>query len=245
MSEADRPPLDPITYEQIRELLYKVDQRLWPMIADFRVPRFIPLSTPVPPQRPLQLIRNLQSYASMLFKTEADQYEQFRDDGRYPAWLRGLGERVLARVLEAFERIEQGDANFTLSYHGIAHPTMISELRKILGDLVYLYTWKDSAERTPAESFAPNPTLAVGKEEASDNGEPIAAQIKRLQAECDITAADMAEALEVDERSIYRHLAGKAKPRRKQIKAYEKLFSKLLQRSVTLRTSAKRHRNVR
>ena len=49
----------------------------------------------------------------------------------------------------------------------------------------------------------------------------------------------MAEALGIDPRSIYRHLAGQTVPRRNHIATYEKLFSERLNRPVTLKQSGK------
>jgi DNA-binding XRE family transcriptional regulator len=65
------------------------------------------------------------------------------------------------------------------------------------------------------------------------------AQIKRLQNECGISAEKMAEAVGIDPRSIYKHLAGQTVPRRNHITAYEKLFSERLNRPVSLRKSVK------
>jgi protoheme ferro-lyase len=66
-------------------------------------------------------------------------------------------------------------------------------------------------------------------------------QLEALRTECRFTVEDLAEALDVAPRSIYRHLSGEAIPRTRQIAAYEKLFSKHLGKSIRLETSVKRH----
>jgi DNA-binding transcriptional ArsR family regulator len=80
--------------------------------------------------------------------------------------------------------------------------------------------------------------------EAKDDGpaepESLASQLNRLREECNITVEELAEALDVTPRSIYRHLDD-TPPRRKQIRAYEALFTKLLGRKIVMpKTSGKR-----
>jgi DNA-binding XRE family transcriptional regulator len=65
----------------------------------------------------------------------------------------------------------------------------------------------------------------------------ISSQLKKLQAECDITAEKIAEHIGVEPRSIYRHLSGKATPRRNHIAAYEKLFAEKTGRPIRLTKS--------
>jgi DNA-binding transcriptional ArsR family regulator len=64
--------------------------------------------------------------------------------------------------------------------------------------------------------------------------ESIGAQLDRLREECRLTVEDLAAALDVDPRSVYRHLSGKSLPRRSHIGAYERLFSQKLERKVVL-----------
>jgi hypothetical protein len=245
MRVPDRPPLHEITCEQIDMLLHRVDERHWLVIAKMRVPKYIPPSVPVPPQAPLHLLNNLNSYASELFRAEADNYEQFRSDGRYPAWLSKLAGRVVTRVLDAVDKIEHGDSIFgvqvsTLGYHGVTQPEMEKFLRDALWDETHRYTQRDTGPRVRDEAVkivtVAEPQIRVN----SESSEPISAQIRRLKAECDITAEELAVALKVETRSIHRHLSGEAMPRRKHLAIYESLFSQKLGRPVTLKKSPKR-----
>jgi DNA-binding XRE family transcriptional regulator len=68
----------------------------------------------------------------------------------------------------------------------------------------------------------------------------ISSQIDDLRNECRMTVEDLADALDVTPRSIYRHLSGEADPRSRQIAAYEKLFSEKLAKPIRLNTSVKR-----
>ena len=93
----------------------------------------------------------------------------------------------------------------------------------------------------PARLIPATPRPVAASVTAASREDSIGKQIKRLQEECGITAEEMAEALDVVPRSIYKHLAGKTVPRRNHIAAYEKLFSERLKRSVTLKKSIKGH----
>ena len=69
---------------------------------------------------------------------------------------------------------------------------------------------------------------------------PIGRQLELLREECGITVEDLAEAIDLKTRSVYRHLSGEAVPRRRNLAAYERLFSKRLERLIRLTTSPKR-----
>jgi hypothetical protein len=91
-----------------------------------------------------------------------------------------------------------------------------------------------SADSKVAVLEPPQPTLAPSSPAS------LADQIKRLKDECDITAEELAEALGVVPRSIFKHLAGTTIPRRGHLAAYERLFTARLQRTVTFQKVSKR-----
>lgn len=62
----------------------------------------------------------------------------------------------------------------------------------------------------------------------------IATQIEALRAEARLTIEDLAHKVEVDPRSVQRHLAGHSQPYKRHLRAYERVFSKLLNRSVVI-----------
>jgi ribosome-binding protein aMBF1 (putative translation factor) len=65
--------------------------------------------------------------------------------------------------------------------------------------------------------------------------ETIAAQLQRLRLECDLTEEALAEQVNMDIRSVQRHLAGESVPRALSVRKYERAFSKLLNRQVVIR----------
>ncbi len=70
---------------------------------------------------------------------------------------------------------------------------------------------------------------------ASENPETLAAQINRLREECRLTAEELAEKIDIDIRSVQRHLAGKTVPYARYLRKYEREFSKLLSRQIVIR----------
>jgi hypothetical protein len=72
------------------------------------------------------------------------------------------------------------------------------------------------------------------------NDESMAVQLNKLCDEARMTVEDVAEAVHIEPRSVYRHLSGEAAPRKRQLDAYEKVFSDKLKRRIRLKTSAKR-----
>lgn len=165
-TELGRPPLHPIACEQIDQLLHRVDQNHWPFITKMRGKTFYPPDEPVPPRTPQQLLSTIHWYASMLFKAEADQYEQFRSDERYPAWLSGLADRVIARVRKALDTLEEGEPKTLLmGYHGLSMIEVDLHLRQFLLEIRTQYEQGNAPGQHPTAVMVttlPLPEVASG-----------------------------------------------------------------------------------
>jgi hypothetical protein len=68
--------------------------------------------------------------------------------------------------------------------------------------------------------------------------ETVASQINRLREECHLTLEELAEKISLEVRSVQRHLAGQTIPYARNIRRYEREFSKLLNRQVVIRKSS-------
>jgi hypothetical protein len=165
MNDPERPPLDPIVIDEIRASVYQIDQKYYPLIGEFRIACFIPLTNPVPLPRPAQFVKCLQEYASLLFTVEADHYERFRGEGRHPQWVRRLADRIVLKVLDAVEKIDQGNLNVTVWNHGITQPDMKKAVQDALGKLANQYEWKDAGPRPQAEPVKESTTPQALKSE--------------------------------------------------------------------------------
>jgi hypothetical protein len=167
MNDPERPPLDPLAIDEIRASVYQIDEKYFPLIGEFRIAVFIPLSSPVPLPRPAQFVKCLQEYASSLFTVEADLFEQFRGDGRYPQWIRRLMDRIVVKVSETVEKIDQGNLNVTVWNHGIMQPDIKKAVEDVLSKLTSQYEWKEVGP--PIQFESPKATLTSSPENPVSN----------------------------------------------------------------------------
>ena len=84
--------------------------------------------------------------------------------------------------------------------------------------------------------------MSLGESRAPEpEPETVGQQIDRLRDECRMRAEDLAELLDCDPTTVYRHVSGSMTPRLKTLGAYERVFSKSLNRKVVIhRTPVKR-----
>lgn len=215
MSDSERPPLHPVILEQIDMLLYKADQRHWPLIDAMQIPVFIPPNVPVPPQLPLQLLGFIRAYAGDLFKSEADQYGEFRGDDRYPFWLSKLAERVVGRVLESVGKIDRANPNLILGYHGLDQPTMAEGLRRFLAEVVLHYQGNPTlpVSNTPENAAVPEVTtqLPASAKPLSIKSERAALRDSYRVEFPDVKIADIIWAAQQTRREWTRWIGGEAK----------------------------------
>jgi len=60
-------------------------------------------------------------------------------------------------------------------------------------------------------------------------------QINNLREECHLTVEELAEHIQMDTRSVQRHIASERIPYARHLRAYERVFSKLLNRHVVIK----------
>lgn len=140
MDSFERPPLPALVSEQIRDAAYRIDQRYWPLIIEFRVPNFIPPDVPVPTQRPLQFLAVFVSYAKELFEAEAKHYEPFRSDERYTTWLCRISNRISVHLQDVFWKLHKADPKAGLLYQGVSNLRMDADVQRAMSALIEQYT---------------------------------------------------------------------------------------------------------
>jgi hypothetical protein len=233
MSDPERPPLPAIVYELIEEQLRKIDERHEQTLLVFSVDPTLAPGKRAPAQQPRKLMNALEVYASNLFVAEAEQYGEFRRDVSYSRWMFGLVDRTIRRIFETIALLQQRP-NVRLEYHGLTDDEIRAGLNTLLMRAANEYVWKASQpSQVPIQPALSGTALIPSRPILSD-------QLKALQDEARLTAEQIAESLEIQPRSVFRHLGGQATPRRKQIAAYERLFTERLGRAVRLETSVKR-----
>jgi hypothetical protein len=91
----------------------------------------------------------------------------------------------------------------------------------------------------PLPEAPPSPDAKAGDVEmisvpTSKPTDTVAAQIERLRDECRWTNEELAEAAELSTRQVARHVSGEAMPYKRNIAAYERVFSKKLKRQIVV-----------
>lgn len=238
MSDLERPDLGLQAEDDIELAFHEIDNHYWDQLVAMQVPDPGASSAfgssiirrPPPPRRLGQLTIILQSYAEALFRAEAIHYP---DDPRLKEWLVHLASRTIKRMIQRIHELEAaGKPRQSLVYHGLQQshmqPIILEALWTVIRDWPKpVYEDTRIKKEEPAVVAPSNPST-----------ESLSKQIDDLREEARLTVEDLAEALDVAPRSIYRHLSGKTEPRKRQIAAYEKLFSARLNRVVRLKTSA-------
>jgi hypothetical protein len=100
-------------------------------------------------------------------------------------------------------------------------PEVYEHFRDVLWDTTY-------ADLNPPKAL---PTKAT---EPRKPDTTFADTIRALRDECRLTTEELAEEVNLDARSVQRHIAGKTQPYARHLRAYEGLFSKLLERKVVI-----------
>jgi hypothetical protein len=104
--------------------------------------------------------------------------------------------------------------------------------------------FRDVLWKTTYADLNPPKTLTDKKEESRKPDATLPEQIKKLRDEARLTNEELADEINLEPRSLYRHLSG-TPPRARHIAAYEKVFSEKLARKILLqnviKTSGKRH----
>jgi len=151
MDPFERPPLAPLVLEEIRQSIYQIDQKYWPLIIAFRIPNFIPPSIPVPPQRPHQLLELFKSYAKELYEAEASRYEPFRADPLYVTWLSSLNNRTAVHLEKVFRQLNEIDPAAMLLSHGIMYQRIDADVRELMFELGRRYSQPRRAQPPVSE----------------------------------------------------------------------------------------------
>jgi hypothetical protein len=94
--------------------------------------------------------------------------------------------------------------------------------------------FRDVLWETTYADLNPPKTLPAKRAEPPKPDSTLAGQIKKLRDECRLTTEELAENISLDTRSVQRHLAGTTQPYTRHLRAYERLFSKLLERKVVM-----------
>jgi hypothetical protein len=190
--------------------------------------------TPVPaiPQLSLEVLDDVQKIERYA-RQELRDCEHTGHFNRYKAEriLRTCTVQVLKVQLDYYESLPTFHEKWVIKLQentieagvGMLPDGYSDELYQDFRNLLWDTTYKD---------LNPPKKLAAKTEEPQKPDMALAIQIKDLRDECRLTTEELAEKISLDSRSVQRHIAGKTQPYVRHIRAYEALFSKLLDRKV-------------
>lgn len=164
------------------------------------------------------------------------------DAGKATAILGTYVVSVIDGQIANYSRLYSYDSRWTGELTGAALHAAYGMLHDISGDS-YCQIVLANLERIIEDHLKTKAQEAKAQQKQQASARPIASrpigeQIDELRKESRLTVEDLAEALDVELRSIYRHLSDKAQPRARHIAAYEKLFSQKLNKTIRLEMSA-------
>jgi hypothetical protein len=90
-------------------------------------------------------------------------------------------------------------------------------------------------QQSPAPEAKPSASTEIKPAPSDPTEETIAAQIQRLRDECLWTNEELAEAVNLSARQVSRHVSGDSAPYKRNIAAYQQVFSNKLKRQILIR----------
>jgi len=154
--------------------------------------------------------------------------------GAKAKYLLNRADLKAARVVLRVASKEYDDAGLTLR-------EFWSAIREEIESVANSFQLLDSQRRlleieffAPPEQKASRSATAPAPSPSTPKRETVATQINRLREECHLTAEELAEKIGIEPRSVQRHLAGSSVPHGRHVRAYERVFSNLLNRQVVI-----------
>lgn len=167
--------------------------------------------------------------------------------------LRTCTVQVLKIQIAYYESLPTFHEEWIIKLQGDAIESAVGMIPGGYGDDLYEHFRDVLWDTTYADLNQPKKPTAKTEEEPRRPDTTLAEQIKKLRDEARLTNEELANEINIEPRSLYRHLSG-TPPRARYIAAYEKLLSEKLGRKVLLhnvtktsgksRTQSRRHPNV-
>jgi hypothetical protein len=178
--------------------------------------------TMLPPPR-ASLLLELREYASAMFDCKAQQFKIIApNETILREWLNQIAAAVQRNV------IRETDGRFEYVR------ATIKQRKQIVAEVL-----KRRIEHWVGSFRSDRPAEYKQTDQQDRRESFLGNQLKALCEEARLTVEQLAEAIGVEPRSVYRHFTG-TPPRKRQIAEYEKVLSRKLHRLVRLETSAKR-----
>lgn len=197
--------------------------------------------TPVPaiPQLSLQAldeVQKIERYAHQQL-TDCESASHFNTH-KAERILRACAVQVLNAQLAYYESLPTFHEKWIKKLQENTIESAVGLIPWGYGDDLYEYFRNLLWDTTYADLNPPKPKQEKSQptSESRLQTESIGDQIKRLRNECHLSTEELAIKIGIDPRSVKRHLAGKSRPYPQHLRAYQTVFSDLLNRPVSIRS---------
>ena len=206
---------------------------------------------PLPPLSlvALQALREIEDYAKDALADCCDLL-QIDNPGKARRILRTCLVEALNVQMDYYRSLPYYKAIWTIEIIKTTIDSLVDQLphyisrdqfrHELLGaSAEYLEARRIRSAKPIVESIAQSEPLAhVGPSSTppspAKSVDSIGAQINRLREECRFSVEELAEEVELETRSVQRHIADVHIPHNRHLRAYERTFSKLLNRQVVI-----------
>lgn len=249
---------DQAAWEALRPLLKPKE---WDETTRFKGPR--------PPKRASEFYLILSNYSTEVFFLEANRYPRYPPNPHSRNWLINLARRVEDHVIGVVADIESSDYEKDFSYHGVAEGEMRRTIRQRLeGEMKDHFPIEFPRVSTPPPCSPKKPTpeelrkIGIDPENMSPLLQDVIKQqtsgavspsppkheqnfskaLDQLLRDKNIRPEELADKMEIEWSTVYRHISGKHSPNRDTLKRYTEALTGILGYPVSLPTPAKRQR---
>ena len=255
MDDKDRPNLSLGDLTNITDERYQADQAAWDVLRPLLKPKewseTTRFSGPRPPKQTSKFYLILSNYSTEVFFLEAHKYPRYPPNPHFQNWLINLAQRVEDHVIGVVTDIEASDPERDFSYHGVAEGEMRKTIQQRLEEEMkdhFPVEFPRSSRLPPRPQRLLQEVMALEVGNAENQLAPPKAEqgfgkeLDRLLLLSRITPERIAEMIDVDPTTVYRHKSGKFSPTRTTVAKYENALSGILHYEVKLPTPVKRHK---
>jgi|SRR6185437_4898514 len=195
---------------------------------------------PTIPQLSFQVLNNVQTiekYAHNELRDCRDVKSGDLNVEKAKRIARTCSVAVLDVMLAYYESLVTFDERWIIQLQESAVESVVGMIPSGYEDDLYEFfrhlLWKTTYSHLNAPKA--NKKLEPVSKQATLLKETIADQINHLRKECHLSTEELADKIGIDTRSVKRHVAGKSTPYPQHLRAYQKIFSELLNRQISIR----------
>ncbi|HEV2485110.1 MAG TPA: helix-turn-helix transcriptional regulator [Terracidiphilus sp.] len=274
MDDRDKPNLSLGDLASITDEHYLADRSAWdalrPLLKSKGWSETTRFNGPRPPKETAKFYLILSNYSTEVFFLEARMYPRYPPNPNFRTWILKLAQRVEDHVIGVVKDIETSDSEKDFSFHSVSEDQMRKTIQERLekeikdhfsvefprsGHLLPRIR-RVSQEELRKSGIDPESTMPLLREAMKQMADVAPAtppkdkqsfseELDRLLRAARTSPESIAEMIDVDPTTVYRHKSGKISPTLATVSKYEQVLSGILEYKVQLPTPAKRQKSKR